>query len=814
MGFSCHQARAALGLALFTSVMTPTPAAWAQAPVSVEALEGSVLRDLAFEGLRRVEAAAIRVVLTSREGQPFRVEAVAEDVRAIFGMGFFEDVEVYADRADSGGVVVTYRVVEKPAVRKTEVEGNTAVSTDDIEEVLDIRPFTIFDESRVRQNVQKIKDLYNDKGYYLADVDFRVEPGAESEVTVVFVVNESAKVQVRSIEFVGNTAFDDATLRTGIETREGGLLSFVDKSGTYKKDAFQVDILRITSRYFDSGYINVQVDPPDIEISPDRRFIYITIRITEGEQFYVGELDFSGDLIVPKEELFGKLDLKTGNMFSRSKLSQDLLELKTVYEDQGYAYANITPLTSVDPETRRIDVTFDVQKGDLVYYERINVVGNTKTRDKVVRRELRIYEGELTSASKRELSRRRVNALGFFETVEIRTKRGTTDRLQIVEVEVKERATGTFQVGAGFSSVENFIFTAQIAQQNFLGRGQSLQLSASISSIRQLFNLRFVEPYFLDTRWLLSVSAFNTELRFTNFARAARGGEVLFGHPISFITEDLQISAGYRIEFVDSSDVFGGNTPLYQPLNNSGRVSQLRGILTYDTRDNRLFPTRGMFHSASVDVSEKWLGATDNRSFQRLRLFARFYYPLVWKFIGRLQLRMGWLNPASDFQFAPSENFIIGGIQTLRGYAPLSVGPERQAIPNPSGSDDVDPFTEDFVFVEGGNKEFIMNAEIEFPLVESIGIRGVVFVDAGNVYGQDENFFYFDGAVRPNQRGADDRFEFEYEDLPLGLLWSAGFGFRWFSPIGPLRFEWGFPLTRRPRDVQSPLFEFSIGNSF
>jgi len=812
MGFSGHQARAAPWLAFLLGLFVLNPTA--RAEVSVDALEGSIVREIAFEGLRRVEAAAVEVVLTTREGQPFRIRAVAEDVRAIYGMGFFEDVEVHADRAESGGVNVTYRVIEKPAVRKTEVVGNSSVSTEDIEEVLDIRPFTIFDESRVRRNVQKIKDLYNEKGFYLADVDYRVEPSAESEVVITFEVNESAKVQVRSIEFVGNKAFDDATLRRGLATREGGLLSFIDKSGTYRKDQFEVDILRITSRYFDEGYINVQVDPPDIEISPDRKFIYITIRITEGKQYYVGDLGFSGDLIVPEEQLFDRLDLETGDVFSRSKLSQDLLDLKTRYEDEGYAYANITPVTQVDPETRRIDVTFDIQKGDLVYYERINIVGNTKTRDKVIRRELRIYEGELTSASKRELSRRRVNALGFFESVEVRTRRGSNDKLQVVDVEIKERATGTFQVGAGFSSVENFIFTAQIAQQNFLGRGQSLQLSASISSIRQLFNLRFVEPYFLDTRWLLSLSAFNTELRFTNFNRAARGGEILFGHPISFISENLQISAGYRIEFVDSSDVFGSNTPLFQPLNNSGRVSQLRGRLTYDTRDNRLFPTAGMFHAATVDVSAGWLGATDNRSFQRLRVFLRFYYPIVWRFIGRLQLRMGWLNPTSDRQFAPSENFIIGGIQTLRGYAPLSVGPERQALPSASGSDDVDPFAEDFVFVEGGNKEFIVNAEVEFPIVEAIGIRGVVFVDAGNVFGQDENFFYLNGQVRPNQRGPDDRFDFEYEDLPLGLLWSAGFGFRWFSPIGPLRFEWGFPLTRRPRDTQSPLFEFSIGNSF
>ncbi|NJK89905.1 MAG: outer membrane protein assembly factor BamA [Myxococcales bacterium] len=528
-------------------------------------------------------------------------------------MGFFDDVRVYANRTPAGGVALTYVLTEKPAIRRTSIEGNSAASTEDIEEVIDLRPFTILDESRVRRNVEKIKELYNEKGFYLAEVTYRVEPAGPNEVNVVFAIDESAKVQVRSIRFVGNKHFADETLRTGLATREGGLLSFLDQSGTYRKDQFEIDILRITSRYYDEGYINVQVDPPDVEISPDRKYIYITIRIIEGEQFFVGELDFSGDLIVPKDELFQRLDLGRGDVFSRTKLSQDLLELKTRYEDEGYAYANITPLTRVNPETRIIDITFDVEKGNIVYYERINVLGNTKTRDKVVRRELRIYEGELTSASRRELSRRRVTQLGFFESVDVRTRRGSTDSLQVVDIEVKERPTGTFQVGAGFSSIENFIFTAQIAQQNFLGRGQSFQLSASLSSIRQLFNVRFVEPYFLDTEWFLSVSAFNNDLAFTNFNRAARGGEVLFGHPLNFISEDLRVSAGYRIEFVDSSDTFGGSRPLYQPLNNSGRVSQLRGILTYDTRNDRLFPTDGQFHSLSMDLSALWLGATDNR---------------------------------------------------------------------------------------------------------------------------------------------------------------------------------------------------------
>ncbi|MEM6370442.1 MAG: outer membrane protein assembly factor BamA [Myxococcota bacterium] len=782
-------------------------------------LEGETLEELAFDGLVRVEPGAVEAVLSSRRGEAFSRAKVGQDVRAIYGMGFFRDVKIFARARDDGGVVLTYVVEEKPAIRQSLIEGNQKVSSDDIRDVLDVRPFTILDESKLRGNVAKIKDLYLEKGFYLAEVEYELRPAGEQQVDVAFVVNERAKVQVRSIRFVGNRAFDDATLRSGIETREGDLLSFLTGAGKYRKDAFEIDILRISSRYLDRGYVDVRVEQPDIQISPDRRFIYITIRIEEGEQYSIGALDVSGDLVEEKEKLLGRLASEPGQIFSRSILTGDLDRLKSRYEDDGYAYANITPLTRVDREALTIDLTFDIDKGELVYYERIDVIGNTKTRDKVIRREMRIYEGELTSASSRELSKRRIQALGFFETVEIRTRRGSNDKLQRVEVEVTERSTGTFQVGAGFSSLENFIFTAQIAQQNFLGRGQSFQLSASLSQIRQLFNFRFVEPYFLDTTWSLSVNAFNSDLSFRNFARSSRGGELLFGHPIDFIDEDLRFSAGYRLEFVDSGqallNAIATRSPLFQPLDNSGRISMLRAILSYDKRNDRLFPSKGMFHSVSLDISANALGASDNRSFQRLRASARFYYPVFWKLIARLQLRLGWLNPDSDRQFAPSENFILGGIQSIRGYPPFSIGPERQALSNSSGRQDVDPFASDFVFIEGGNKEFLANFELEFPLVEAVRIRGVIFIDAGNTFGQDENFFYANGRVRGSAYGPEDPRFFDYASLPAGLFWSTGFGFRWFSPIGPLRFEWGFPLTQRPvTDDASPLFQFSIGNSF
>ena len=818
-------ARFALLLLLaLVDLARPAPAVGAPDP---EAVAGRDVAAIRFEGLRRVDDATVRLVLGSRQGRPLSLAQVAEDLRAVYGMGFFRDVQVYAEPTSDGQVELVFVLSEKPAVRAVEVVGNEGVSDDDIEEIIDIRPFTILDEAKVGRNRQKIADLYSEQGYYLAEVEQSIERVSADEVDVVFTVLENAKIEVRSVSFVGNQAVPDEVLEGSIATREGNLLSFLTDAGTYKKTDFEIDLLRIQSVYYDRGYVNVRVDTPDVEISADRKYVYITIRVEEGEQFRVGEVGVTGDtdVVGDPENLLIWVSTKEGEVFNRSKLGEDLEALKTTYENLGYAYANVTPLTSVDPETRTIDISFDIQKGSKVYYERIDIVGNTKTRDKVIRRELRIYEGELTSATLRDISERRVNALGFFETVEIRTRRGSADDLQIAEVEIKEKATGTFQVGAGFSSAENFIATAQIQQDNFLGRGQTLQLSAQISSLRQLFQVRFTEPYFLDTEVTLSLNAFNTETQFRSFLRSATGGDVTVGYPI---TDDIRAFMTYSLEFVQSRGSDGGfPQPTLFSLNNSGRISSLRGTLTYDTRNNRLFPSQGMFHSFSAEFSESFLGASDNRTFQRYRGFLRFYKPLPLGAVGKISIRGGLLNSTATQDLSPSEKFILGGINSLRGYLPFTVGPESKAPINDEGSERLDQKDVSTVFIEGGNKEIVINAELEIPVFQEVGIRGVLFLDAGNVYAEEENFFYAGGPVRGSacRDGQEITFNdgrqtvcrnagFDPRDLPLGLLWSVGFGFRWFSPIGPLRFEWGIPLTRRPTDDPGPLFEFSIGNSF
>lgn len=809
-----------LAFALILAVSLPA-AASAQTGTSSAAdsdrasSSGPVIDTIEFEGLRRIEPVAIRVLLSSRRGKPYSPAQVTEDIRAIFGMGFFDDVKAYEERAPNGGVKLIFELKEKPSVGKVLIAGNDELSDDSIKDIIDIRPFTVYSEAKVKRNAEKIKDLYSEKGYYLAEVGSKVEPSGQNQVAITFEIIENAKVEVRRIRFVGNKNLSDDTLKNGLLTQEGNLISFFTGAGTYRKDAFQVDLLRISSHYFDNGYINVKIDTPDVEISADRKFIYITIRIEEGEQYSVGKTGFSGELPDTEtdwEKIKPLTQIRDGQIFNRSKLGEDLLALKTRYEDDGYAYANITPVTAIDANKRLIDITFDVQKGEKVYYERINVIGNTKTRDKVVRRELRIYEGELTSASLRDLSRRRVNALGYFEKVEMKTRKGSADNMQIVDVEIKEKATGTFQIGAGFSSSENFIATAQISQDNFLGRGQSVALSAQLSSLRQLFQLRFTEPYFFDTDWTFSFDAFNTETAFQNFQRSSTGGDLTFGHPI---TDDIRLFLTYTLEFVQSSgsDVIDRQAA-YFPLNNSGRISSLRASVTYDTRDNRLFPSDGQYHSLSAEASAQWLGASESRTFQKFRTISRFYYPVFWSVVAKLSARAGFINSTSPQGLAPSEKFIMGGINTIRGYEPFSISPSRRVTVNDRGNGLFDPASSTFAFLEGGNKELLLNFEIEFPIFEAVGIKGVLFLDAGNVYGEDENFFYAGKKRRELGLEPDDPNFFDPLTLPAGLFWSVGFGFRWFSPIGPLRFEWGIPLTRRPTDETGPLFEFSIGNAF
>jgi outer membrane protein insertion porin family len=766
-----------------------------------------VVQKIAFTGNRKVEDDAVRVNLTTVVGAPLDREKLREDVRALWKMGFFEDVKVEATPAPGGGIVLTFAMFEKPSIRKILVQGNDELGLDKINEVLDLKRDSILDVAKVKKNTQKIHDLYISKGFYLASCDYQVRPISDTEVDVWLTVRENSKVQIRRISFTGNSKISSDELRHVMQTSEGTILSFMNDSGTFQQDVFERDLTLLLAYYYDQGYVTVKVGTPQVQLSADKRYMYINIPIEEGPAFDIGKVDMKGDLVMPKAEVIPRLLTKAGARFSRSRLGQDMQRVNDLYKDKGYAYVNVSPQTPINMDKRTVDIVFEIERGSKVYFERINIRGNTKTRDKVIRREMKIAEGELYSQTALDSSKARIQALGYFEKVDVSTKRGSSDEFIEVNVEVTEKPTGTFQIGAGFSSVESFIAQAQIAQNNLFGRGQTLTLQAQLSGLRQLFSLRFVEPYFFDTLWTFGVDLYNQTLLQTTFARNAYGGDLTWGYPLTY---EAHAFLTYKLEQVGVSTsasglIFSqGTTFTTSPhavanLFRGGITSSLRAALTYDTRDNRLFPSRGLYDNLYVEVADTFTGSQN--VFVKYGGFARFYQPIWGPFIFKTNVETGIITSRQAEGVPITERFILGGINDIRGFRLRTLTPVIAAQnPGEPGPLQALPL--------GGNLEIIWNNEIEFPIFKTVGISGVVFFDAGNAYNLEDKWCH------PNSlsKKVDPCFSFP-SSIIEGSRQSVGFGFRWFSPIGPLRFEWGIPLDRQPGE--DPLvFEFTIGNFF
>ena len=787
---------------LVVASAAPT-AAHAQVLIDTPAREDADrITEIRVEGNRRVEAAAIARSLKQKVGDLFDPSRTGDDLRALWALKYFNDIQLLVQRTPTG-IAYVVRVTEKPAVRSVQLAGNDELSKDDFKDVVDIKPFTILDVAAIKRNEKKIQEKYVEKGFFLAEVKHELKPvGTEgNEVDLIFNINEHAKVMVKEIIFLGAAKVPVEELKAAMATQEGGYLSFLTSQGNYREELFQRDLQVIQMAYFDRGFINIRVDKPIVTLSPDKRNITITLRVEEGESYKVGKLDFSGDLLVSKEVLHRLMTSKEATTFNRSLLARDIQAITDVYYDSGHAYANITPVTAVNAEAKTIDLTFDVQKGPKVYIERIDIVGNTKTRDKVIRRQLRVYEGELFNGTGMRRSKEKATALGFFETVEVTHKPGSDGEHVVVQVEVKEKSTGTFQVGLGFSNVESFIFTAQIAQQNFLGWGQSVSASAQLSGLRSFFQLSYFDPYFLDTNFIFSIDAYRTQLDYFGFVRDAFGGTASLGYYV--IADEMSVNLGYTYENVNVQSGQSTGTPPLAGQYRSGTTSAVRASWTWDKRNNRLFPSQGWLSFASVETAPTFHNSAEPNkqyNFNRYTAYQRVYFPLPLGAVFKMNLQFGYvqehfekLNEKGQGPLPISELYFLGGINTLRGYPLRQVSPSELIVT--AGCPDCSVST----LKVGGNKQIIFNAELEIPLLEKVGIRGVLFFDAGNAFGRDSSFFGDD----PNAP----------KKTPLGLLYSVGFGIRWFSPIGPLRFEWGIPLTPRPGDLPIQ-FEFTIGNSF
>ncbi len=797
-------------------------------PTDAERAEGQPILAIEVTGNRRVAADDVAAYLKLKRGAGFSATLLATDVRALWDAGFFDDIKVDLSRTDQG-VRLRLLVHERPNIKGLEFEGNDELDNDKLTEIIETKSNTILSVPAVRRSVQKIKDAYAEKGYFLAEVEYSLAPERDNEVTVKFKVIEHQAVTVRRINFIGNAHIPESELRETMQTGQGSFFSF-GSGGSYRQDVFERDMLLLSGLYYDRGYLAVQIGTPRVMLTPDREGLELTVTIREGPRFKIRQLkvfeeDKDGKEVEPlgsRRVLREMVKAKSGEFFSRAEVLKDLQAVRTLYRDAGFYSVEAEPDVRIDTPNSQVDIIIPIHRGLLTKVERIEIKGNTKTRDKVFRREMEIEEGQLYSETRVEASKRRIQALGYFERVDVNTEIGSSPDKVVIYFEVGERPTGTFQVGAGFSSVESFILTAQVQQANLFGNGQSLALNLQASGLRQIASIRFFEPYFLDSDWSSSTELYNQVYVFPDFQRSSLGGSLTFGYALvqpwlrlslTGTVEHNDVSTASGTSFLSASGTgvnFFRRLPLAN-LFNSGRTVSIRPTLVFDTRDNRLYPTSGVYLQLSSELADEVTGS--EVEFLKNSFTGRFYYQLGGTvqgqpgsgFVFKTNTNLGLITSPSASGVPIFQRFFLGGILDMRGYRLRTLGPR---LPLSQSLDVNAPPVQNGSTI-GGNLQAYTNFEFEFPIVDKVGIRGVAFFDVGNTWNTESQYCNetpapsFPAVVRPC---------FDASSL-LNLRTSTGFGLRWFSPLGPLRFEYGIPLKPLPYEEKG-VFEFTIGNFF
>ncbi|WP_456433108.1 outer membrane protein assembly factor BamA [Thermosulfuriphilus sp.] len=739
-------------------------------------LERRKVVEVEILGCQTLDPDAVRALIKIRIGDTYDPEVIREDIKNIFAMGYFDDVRVDVEEKD-GGLLVTYILKEKPTVRKIVIEGNKAISDEKLMEILGLKTHTIFNPKEIREAEEKIKYIYREKGYYDTRVSSEVRPSGPQGVEVVFKVKEGEKIYIKEIRFEGNRAFKDSELKDILEISEKDWLSWLKKAkaiftggtvepGVLAWGTLRRDLGKIVSFYHNHGYIDARVGEP--KVVQKGRWIYITIPVEEGPQYGVGKIDIQEDLFKDKKFLLSKLFITKEKVFNREALRRDVLRLTDLYADKGYAYAEVEPEIKKDSERLKVDVIFKVDKGPRVRINRIEITGNTRTRDKVIRRELLVQEQEFFSATAIRKSNDRLRRLGYFEDVSISPEKGIREDEMNLDVKVKERPTGSFSIGAGYSSVDNVIVMGEISQRNFLGKGQILSFRGILGGRTNRYTFSFTEPYFRDTKLSVGMDLYNWERTYDDYTKDSTGGALRFGY---LLNPDTRIYWGYRYDNTTLKDVSYWASWAIKESEDINITSALNIGLTRDTRNNFFDPTRGTINTISLEYAGGPLGG--DSAFVKVQYTWGIYLPFVWGTTFHVRGGLGYVTEGPGGKLPIYEKFYLGGLESVRGFQYGDISP-------------VDPVTGERI---GGERMAFVQIEDIFPLVSNMGLKGVVFFDMGNVWGEEEGYKFSD------------------------IRKSVGFGIRWLSPMGPMRIEWGYNLDVKEGEDKSS-WNFRIGGYF
>jgi len=724
-------------------------------------LEKIVRIDIA--GNRKIGADAIKQKLKSKPGNPLSEDDITEDIKAIFKMGFFLDVSA-AVTTEPQGKVLTFTVVEKGLISEIRLIGNKKLDKDDILGVMTVKTRQSLNPEKIKEDIQKIKALYDTKGYYNAEITDRLEKDGQKDIVLILDIKENDRVYIRSITFEGNESFTTKELVNMMTTTERTLLGFITDTGILQTQQLKQDVQKLTAFYFNNGFVNAQIGEP--VITYDAKGIYIKITVREGKRFKIGKVEISGDYLEKtRADLYAQLKTKTGNDYSREAIMKDMETITLAANDEGYANADVNPKVATHEKEQLVDVNFTLTKGELVYVARIGISGNTITRDKVIRRSLSIVEGDLYSSSKLKKSYNNLNQLRYFEEVDFQTEKAPDNKVDI-NIRVKEKNTGMFMVGAGYSAVDQAVIMAQVVQQNFLGYGQTMSLKASLGSTTNNYELSFTEPWLFDLPLWFKADLWKYKREYDSYTLDTKGIGATWGYPV---WKKIIGYVGYKFSIDNIMDINQITASSYIKAQEGERTtSSVSFTLVYDTTDDMMFPTKGIKASAGVQHAGVPLGG--NTEFTKYSGAVAGYYPLFWDIVFGAKGQIGFLqnNDDSDDKIPIYERYVLGGINSLRGLR--YVGP-------------INPGTSDVI---GGTTMLTFSLELVFPLIKDAGMKGVFFYDAGNTW----NGGYY----------------------PDDLRMTCGAGIRWYSPIGPLRLEYGYVLDRKGlNDDSTGRFEFTIG---
>jgi outer membrane protein insertion porin family len=716
-------------------------------------------------GNDKIESLAILDQIETQEGDPLSLPALREDMRRIYEMGYFTDVQVDAKDTEEGPLV-TFVVVEKPSIGRILISGNENIETDKIQEIIDIRLHSIVQTDKIQGFIESINKLYLSQGYHGADVSYRIEPFEKNEVLLEIIIEEGKKASIRKIVFRGNDHISSRKLRRKMEIKKRSLLSWLTKTGYLDEDILNNDLDVLRNFYYDEGYLLVKIEKPEVIVGRKGRRITIHVAIEEGSRFKTESIGFSGDILTTEEDLFKLIKSKKGKVYRGAVGQADVLRLSDFYADRGYARVQVRPVVQLDEEEKLVHVTFEIEKGEKVYFDRISIAGNTKTRDKVIRRELRFGEGDLFTSTGLKRSRQRLRTTGYFQDVDFTTPKGKSEDEIDLNIEVEEAPTGSVSVGMGFSTKDQFVTEGAFSQRNLFGLGYKINLSGAIGGDSSSLRAGFTDPWVLGYPILAGIDLYATQDEFfDSYSTEVRGGNLRLGKELG---EYLRGRLDYTYERVEVFDVDPNASRVVREQEGKRDSSILGLTLSMDTRDDFFFPTKGGVYRVKPENSGGVLGGDND--FWRVTGEFQYYYPLFWKFVGKGRLFLGEVQGYNGQDVPLWERFYVGGVRTVRGFDYGEAGPEDRR-----GE------------VIGSEKQAAGNLELLFPISDEMGIRGVAFFDVG--------------------KGFD-----EFDDLSP-LRYSVGIGLRWLTPLGPLSMDYGFNLSPED-DEESGRFHFFIGGTF